>query len=310
MHSYRPSGVISGGGLLLLLILAILSGLIFGAILWAVDSYLHLYLVIAFPILGGALAGGVLTRAVKSAKIRSPLMAGLMGIVAGIIMYGVYHFASYYVTFRNDVRSIYEENHPNDTFTDAEFDDYLNVVLQREVGDTGFVGYLKFAADTGFSITRTSATSNESGLEIQGNVAFAYWGVEILLAALVAAILPWNAAKEPFDETSNQWYGGPTVIALSSTKSRKALLRALKDGSFEDAGRLLTKQQMKYPRLELWTRRSPSSPAEDVMLLVKVVQRNKRANNVSSGMVSASELDTLAKAIDTTTAPNPVVSKA
>jgi hypothetical protein len=310
MRTYRPSGAMPGSSFWLLLILAVVSGVVVGGILWAVDNYLSFYLVFAFPLLGGAIAGGILARVIKSTKMQNPMMAALMGIIAGVVMYGVYHGAFYYISFRNDfIRSLYSEDYPGKTPTEAQLDEYMNDGLMNVVQDTGFVGYLKFTASLGFTITRTTGSSSGTGIEIKDTGAFVYWGVEILLAALTAAALARNAAKEPFDTDANVWFDShPQVLAIASNKSRKALLRALQEGSFQAAGGLLTQQELKYPRLEIWTRRSPNTVAQEVMLLVKQVQRNKRANNVKSGMVSVSELNIMLKAVDAAVAPNPVVS--
>jgi hypothetical protein len=310
MRAYQPSGVISGGGFLLLLLLAVLAGVVVGAVLWAVDNYVHFYLVIAFPILAGAIAGGLLIRAVKSSKIRNPLMAGLAGIIAGLIMYGVYHYASYYISFRNDfIRPTYIENNPGSTPTDTQLDQFMNDGLMRAVQDTGFIGYIKYTAKIGFTITRTGSTSSETPIELKDNVAYGYWVLEILIAAGVAAVLAANAAREPFDETANTWYGGPTVFAIASTKSRKQLMRALKDGNFQEAGGLMTKEQIKYPRIEIWTRRSPESTDQDVLLIVNHMQRSNRPNRIKQGMVSRADLDALNRAIGQVSPANPVVSK-
>ncbi len=310
MRSYRPSGAVPGGAFFRLLIIAILSGLILGAILWAVDNYIHFYLVLLFPLVGGGIAGGALAAGVRGGKVRSPLVAGLMGLLAGLIMFGVYHGANYYVTFRSQLRDLIVER-TNQTPTDEDLNALEGLLYQdSNIQETGFIGYLKFAADAGFTITSTGSTSSSSPMEIKGTIAFVYWGIEILLACLIAAGLAWSAAKEPFDENTNQWYGPPMVLAQGTTKSRKALIRALKDGSFREAGALLTKQPLKYPHIEVWVRRSPDSAAEDVLLMIKHLQRPGRPSNIKSGMISANELSTMMQAVDAAVDANPVVSKA
>lgn len=311
MHAYRPSGAMPGSSFWLLLVLAVVSGIVVGGILWAVDHYLSFYLVFAFPLLAGAIAGGVLVQAIKSTRMQNPMMAALIGIVAGVVMYGTYHGAFYYISFRNDfIRSLYSEDYPGKSPTDTQLDEYMNTGLMRLVQDTGLIGYLKYTASLGFTITRTSGSSTSTGIEIKDTGAYIYWAVEVLLASLTAGALARNAAKDPFDENANAWFETrQQVVAVAPKKSRKALLRALKEGNFRSAGGMLTQQQIKYPRIEIWTRRSPDATAQEVMLLVKLVQRNKRANNIKSGMVSVSELDTMLKAVDVAAIPNPVVSE-
>ncbi|MBZ0277780.1 MAG: hypothetical protein K8I60_16660 [Anaerolineae bacterium] len=309
MRSYRPSGSISAGGFLLMLIIGVIVAAIVGGILWAVDSYLHLYLVFAFPLFAGAIVGAVLVQIVKTTKTQSPIMAGLIGIIAGVVMYGAYHGASYYITFRGDLRTTYTEQNRGKPPTDEQLDQFINLGLMDVVGDSGFVGYLKLAAEVGFTITRTTSSSSSSGIEIKDTWAFVYWAAEVVLAGLTAGGMAWGAASQPFDENTNAWFSStPEVVAIASNKNRKQLLRALKDGDFQGAGALLTREQIKYPRVEVWTRRSPDAAAQDVLLVLKVVQRNKRANNLKEGMVSVSELNTMLKAIDVPPTPSPVIS--
>ena len=184
----------------LLLILGIISAGALGGILWAVDNYLNFYLVVAFPLLAGALAGGLLVLGVRSGKVRSPFLAALIGLLTGVLIFGVYHFATYYVTFRGAVRDVYVED-VGKAPSDAELDQYINKGLQRNTGDTGFIGYLKFAAQEGMTITNsTYSSSSSSDIDLKDQWVWVYWGVELLLAGGVAAILASGEAKQPFDE--------------------------------------------------------------------------------------------------------------
>ncbi|MEO8394449.1 MAG: hypothetical protein ABI700_15760, partial [Chloroflexota bacterium] len=237
MRKYRPSNRTPLGSLILLLLLGIISGGALGGILWAVDNYLSFYLVVAFPLLAGGIAGGLLVLGVRSGKVRSPFIAALIGLLTGALIFGVFHFAGYYITFRQDMRTSYVE-HFKTTPTDAELDNAINTqILEPEVQDTGFVGYLKLVAKEGFTITRSSYTSSSgSNIDIKDQWAFVYWGVEILLAGIIAAVLASGEAKQPFDEDTNEWYGAPTTMALATLKTRKALDKALKDGDYQTAG--------------------------------------------------------------------------
>src|SRR3954464_1372887 len=120
MQKYRASNQMSFGGFILLLILAIISAAALGGVLFAVDNYLHFYLILIFPMFAGAIAGGLLARGVYTSKVRSPFVAGIIGLLCGVLMYGVYHFASYYVGFRTDMRAAYVRN-VGEQPTDAQF---------------------------------------------------------------------------------------------------------------------------------------------------------------------------------------------
>lgn len=294
MQKYRASNHVSFGGFILLLVLAVVAGAALGGVLFAVDYYIKFYLVLLFPIVAGAIAGGLLARGVYSAKVRSPFVAFLVGLICGVLIFAVYHVASYYIGFRNDVRAIYVENAGEEP-TDTELNEFIDFVLEDEVNDTGFVGYLKLLADEGFSITRTASTSSSSGIDLQGDVVFAYWGIEILIAALFAAFIAARAAGEPFNEDANEWYGPAVYFATTSAKSRKELINAFKDGNFQDAGKLLTTQDIKYPRLDINVRRTrDGGNSQDTFVQVVHFQRRGRSSGViKQGMLTPSDFESL-----------------
>ena len=292
MQKYRASNRMSFGGFILLLVLAVISAAALGGILFAVDYYAHFYLVLMFPMFAGAIAGGLLTRGVYSAKVRSPIVAWLVGLICGVLMFGVYHFASYYVGFRTDMRKAYVENVGQEP-TDAEFDEVLDLLLKDEVGDVGIMGYLKLTAKEGMSITRT-ASSSSSAIDLQDEWVWVYWGVEILLAGLFAAFIAGRAAGEPFNEDSNDWYGPAMFFATAPGKSRKDVVNAFKDGNFQQAGMFLTQQDIKYPRIDVNLRRSKDgSSSQDTFVQLMYSQRRGRSSGLKSGMLSSSDFESL-----------------
>ena len=301
MRKYHASNQAPFGGFLLILLLAILSGLILGGILWAIDDLLHFYLVIVFPLFAGAIAGGVLTLGVRAGKVRSPFIAVLMGLLAGVIMFGVYHYASYYITFRGAVRDQYVQD-AGKTPTDAQLDQFIDKGLKTETGDTGFVGFLRLIAINGFSITSTTASApSTTDMELQGNVVWGYWALELLIAVVTAAWIAARAAGQPFDEDANTWYGKPTLLATATMKSRKPLHNALKDGDFQTAGSLLSPESIKWPRTEVLIRRSAAAGSlsqQDIYLTVNYAQRKGRTVIQRRGVVSPSELDLLKRAMN------------
>jgi hypothetical protein len=222
-------------------------------------------------------------------------MAGIVGLICGILMYGVYHVASYYVGFRTDMRAIYVEKVDSNP-TEEQFNSDLDALLQDEVGDTGILGYLKLTAEEGITITSTSSytSTTNKGQTLKGNLVWAYYGVEILIAALFAAFIAGRAAGEPFDEDSEEWYGPPVLFATADKKSRKDLVNSLKDGNFQQAGTLLTQADIKYPRVNMNIRRAKNaSSTQDVFIQLTYNTRSNRPNNLKSGVVSASEFESI-----------------
>src|SRR5689334_21763113 len=246
MQKYRASNQMTFGGFILLLVLAIISGAALGGVLFALDYYLHFYLVLLFPLVAGTIAGGLLTRGVYAGKVRSPFMAFLVGLICGILMYGVYHAASYYIGFRGVMRSAYVEK-TKENLSEADLDKLVNAFLNyNKVDDTGIVGYLKYTTLEGITITSTSSYGSTSSSDtLKGNLVWGYYAVEILLAGLIAAFMAAGAAGLPFDEDAGEWYLPPMYLAATTGKARKELLNALKVGDFQQAGALMTRENIK-----------------------------------------------------------------
>jgi hypothetical protein len=293
MQKYRASNRMSFGGFILLLVLAIIGAAALGGILFALDHYLHLYLILIFPMFAGAIVGGLLARGVYTAKVRSPLVAWFIGLICGVLMYGVYHVASYYVGFRSDIRDNYAQENGK-TLSDTALDKYIETTLQRQVGDTGIVGYLKYTAKEGITITSTTYGTKTGTDTLKGNLVWGYYALEILLAGLVAAFIAGAAAGQPFDEDAGEWYGPPVLFATAPKNSRKDFVNALKDGNFQQAGTLLTQQDIKYPRVNMNIRRSKNaSSTQDVYIQLTYNTRRNRPNNLKKGVVSASEFESI-----------------
>lgn len=184
----------SVAGFIPLLIVAVIIGAVLGGVIWAIEHFINIYLIIAFPIIGGAIAGMVLGLIAKGTGLQNLFLIVLGGVVAGLVMYGVYHFASYYVSFRGEAKTVMVEQIGGEP-SEAEVDEFVNSFLQETVADTGFMGFMKLGAQEGITITRTVSSSG-SGFTLQGTLAWVYWAVEILLAMGIAASSAWKRATQ------------------------------------------------------------------------------------------------------------------
>jgi hypothetical protein len=297
MRPFRASNQAPFGSVILMLIVAIVVGAIVGGILWAIEHFTSFYLVFAFPIFAGFIAGGALSVVIRSGKVRSPLIAGLCGIIAGVVMYGVYHYATYYVSYPEDWRQFLID----EGYTPADDTELRQIIADwqlEQYGSTGFIPYMNEAAEIGFSISRATGSSSSSGIDIQGNIAWVYWGVEILIAAAIAAFTAGKQAGEPFDEETGQWYGPVESIGRVSLKARKELNNALKNGDYNTAGRMLSTGQIKGNVLDVGVRRSPDTAAQDIILVVRQ-QSGRNMNEVQRGVITPFDLQQIERGIDT-----------
>jgi hypothetical protein len=294
MRAYQPSGKVPVGGFLLLLIATIIGSVVAGLIMFAVEYYFNLYLVIFFPIIAGFIAAGAMALAIQVGKIRNRWVPFLVGILGAVLLYGTYHFAGYYIGFRGVIQ---EETRQE--LTQDELTELTDEILEEEFGYPGFRGYMEFLVEQGVTINRTINTSGSSGIDLSGSGVWIYFGVELLVIALVMAFSGRGRAGQPFDESSEQWYGPPTFLAVADAKgrARKDFTQTWKSGDIASLGRLLTTFDAPYPRAEVYTRMSPdSNSSSDVLLLTKFVQRRGRnAENGPQGMLTVAELDLLKK---------------
>src|SRR5689334_7839184 len=86
MKKYRASGRVPFAGLILLLLGTIIGSLAVGGLVFAVSHLIYLF--VLFPLFMGLIGGGILAFVVKRAKVRSPILAGLFGLIQGIGIIG------------------------------------------------------------------------------------------------------------------------------------------------------------------------------------------------------------------------------
>nr|MBA3869861.1 hypothetical protein [Anaerolineae bacterium] len=156
------------------------------------------------------------------------------------------------------------------------------------------------------TITNSSYGTTTGSDTLKGNLVWGYYAVELLLAGLVAAFIAGAAAGQPFDEDANEWYGPPVYFATAGKMFRKDLLNALKVGDFQQAGALLTQQDIKYPRINMNIRRSKSSTSQDVFVQLTYNTRRNRPNALKKGVITASDFESLKRGMtQAASAPSP-----
>lgn len=286
MKHYRSSGRFSFNGLIGLLLATLIGSLLIGGLAYFVSRWI--YLVVLFPMLMAGFGGGLLMLVVKGTKVRSPILAGLFGLLLGVGMIGVMHSLQYYVDFRGEFHDAAIKRNPS--ITPEQEQALLDKFFQDETHDTGIVGYLKFSARQGLTITR--GVSNDMNLDERG--VWVYWGIELVTVMVIAAGLAFNAARQPFNEDAGQWYPDGSIVANVNWKQRKEFKKLLKAGDYAGASKLVTPgTSTNLPYLGLNVQRTPNVPESYVILNIQEVRwyrRRQIEKTIIRGVLTPSEL--------------------
>ncbi len=193
---YVPDGGFSAVGLLVLLIGLGAAGIGMGALAYYVSQWF--YLILLFPFAIGIVIGGVGMVLVKAGKVRAPWLAGIAGLLAGVLAIVTSHYLEYR-QFNIDL---------NDNRAKAQFKMLLAAndekeVLKRLLAVKSFPDFVDAKAHEGVTIKRGGG--NDKGINLGYIGSYIYWLVEMSIVAGIVFAMTWKPAREPFCTTSNEW---------------------------------------------------------------------------------------------------------
>jgi hypothetical protein len=296
LKAYYPSNEAPIGGIFLLVLVAVLGGLILGGILYAVSNLI--YLVLLFPLGLGFVGGMIISWAVTRGKVRNIIIASVFGALMGLVIYGVYTYGEYYF-FQQDVYKAISENLAEDgkEIGNVSPTEVTDMVLDSEVGETGFPGFMKYMAKEGVTIT---GRSSSGGFTLSGIWYWVYFIIELVLIITVAVIASAQAAGSPFCERCDEWYGSEKLVGLVDVKDAETLIQALNRDDYMEAGSKLL-QESNYPRLEVSAERCPVRDDCDIYLHVQRVslgrKNEEKKEDVAKGLITVDQYATLTSSI-------------
>lgn len=221
---------------------SLLAGVITGAVESVISRWFSL--VVLFPMLIGGAAGGTAVVMIGRRKLRAPTLAFVLGVLGGTGGYVTLHIVDYVQSRSAIADALLESDLVRDTpdtpDDPVDVSSWIDTMLVRQSGHSGFIGYLLVRAQEGVTIKR--AGTSDPGLELRGTWAWVLWAVELLLASITAGVLARNRAKEPFCESCDQWFGLTHPIAAGAPTipdARRALIRALESGELDAAATAL-----------------------------------------------------------------------
>jgi hypothetical protein len=219
---YRHDGGCTAGGVALLTA----TGLVTAAIAGAIGSFISqwFYLVLLFPLLIGFAVGMAAVWAIKVGHVRNSLIAGVVGFLSGLMAMFVMHYCDF-ARFNSEMRATLEKEPPqvaellsqlpnlvatrdNQPPQIQEFIDNLKRDPEafRALMVHDLPSYFDFSAHVGVSINSYhSIGDKDRGLNLGYVGSYIYWGVEVLMVAMITYFCASFAAAEPYCMTCNTW---------------------------------------------------------------------------------------------------------
>jgi len=200
---YRNSGGFKPAHLLLW-------GLIAGAVAIALGVVLHLaymrgvYIILIAPLLAGALLAGIVYLAVRQSHCRNRWMAGLVGLIAGLLLY-----LSYYHSGLVEIAGL-QNAHRVDVLPK-----YIQMRLQTDI-----------VADVGRPV---DPNANRQGEFWMNSLLFL---LELALVCMTSVGLGIHRAVQPYSEVSGEWM--LEHLAVFPPGAGRSLVDALESGRLHE----------------------------------------------------------------------------
>ena len=211
------------------------------------------YFIIVFPMIIGFLAGYLLSRTIQRGKIRNVSLALACGVIMGVIVYGSYHYFNY-LDFRgtlfNDTRVILGSKQlPTD---DATVNKAIDLVLTKETGSSGFLGFMLYYAQSGFTLNFTGlysgAVVSQLSYHVQGVLAWVYWLIEAALILRFTINRAVSQARQPYSETGDDWYETYlNRLGNVPPESGEQFMALIHMDQYADAGKLIVAEEESAP---------------------------------------------------------------
>ena len=211
-----------------------------------------LYLIVLFPILQGLLAGAGVLIGVKTGACRNAAAAGLFGLIFGIVSYA----GMYYFSFLQNV--LYANGG-----WEAVKTNWYNVQV--------FTSFMEAYARIGYTI---------KSLEVQNTFFWVLSGIEVVMAAGVASMLPYSTAKEPFCEGCKRWFTKED-LGIAPLSSIDVAVDRLHERNWAGLRGLFTPTMDAQDRIVLFVKKCPTCPSIGYLTLRSIIGKGNKTNETT-----------------------------
>jgi hypothetical protein len=247
----------------------VFGGIVGGIIYFAVSQVF--YLIILSPFAIGLFAIGLSIISFRKARLSNKIIAGVFGIVLGLILYGTYQYAGYLQTKR-EATQFYQDTYDLEP---GEARVAFDMVLQEETGSSGVLGYALLLAREGFSFTGYIAFEQMVVLEtddltFQGPLAWLYWFAEFAIIAGCTIAGGLSAAGEAFIEAGLDQYRTRDQAGNIEMGDLDEFLEYLTSEQFERAINLIEfGEKTEHPTIEVYVQNPKKDSLSKGLLTVK-----------------------------------------
>lgn len=286
---FRPDGGFSGPGLIMLMLGLMGAGIALGALVHFIGQWI--YLVILFPIIIGCILGGLGAQLIKTGKVRSPFMAGLAGLFAGILCFLTQQYLDYRQFLRERDMERFEfkaKLQANEQFqklvkknnAERQFNNAL-VAMQVE----SFPEYIDFQAQMGVTIKKINLGYYGTSI---------YWFVELLIITGIIFSMVRSMARQPFCLLTNSWKTERCGVTfpIPAELGTGAITAALEEGALgkisevKCRANLLSTENMILVRLYVYASPQHAEPCTLDVRLVSVHAKQDQTEDKELAMVT------------------------
>ncbi len=227
----------------LLVILSILGGLVFGVFSGIVGYFI--YLVFLSPLLMGFIAGKLTTDNAKLAKNTNKRIILVASLLTAVVLYISFHYTRYVILQLHTTWLGFGELSDEGLKLGSALVQYT---LRQETGYSGFLGYMLFKASEGVTIGRIFRSS---GINPGPILTWVYWVFEFGVITFIAFKASENLTKRPLCEVCRTWYPEPRHIGGVPENEGTEVLNLIKQRDFPAVGKML-EENPDAPSTELY----------------------------------------------------------
>jgi hypothetical protein len=262
--------------------LAVLGGAFIGFAAGTVAG-IGIYISIMFPLVMGAVGGGVLADGARRLRVgKGPALIAL-GVLLAVVTYATFHYGSY-LLLQYQISAELRAEAPDLTESDslALSRVILEGTFEEQTGRTGFAGYILYRAKKGVEVGKFYRSRTNLGPVL----TWFYWLLEfVLILGAILGVGRMYGAMHEGEEVCPACGGGyrETHLGGAPISSQDDLLERVRRKEFAELGRML-KGDTDVPSLEVYLRGCEACNQGPARLIVR------RASRASGGTLEFTDL--------------------